>query len=57
MHIVEYSAKGFRIKGRKPTCISATLADDINPQIPIHDGIMSLYFFFYPIKDFDSSPE
>ena len=42
IYTVEYSVIGFGIKGRKPTCISGNSADDINAQIPVHDGIKSL---------------
>ena len=50
VYIVEYSVTGVGIKRRKSTCISGTLANDNNARIPVHDGIMSMYFLFIKWK-------
>ena len=46
MYTIEYYARGFGIKGRKPACTCGTSADNINAPLPAHDGIKSLQFSF-----------
>ena len=47
VYTIEYSVTDWGIKGKKPTCISVTPADDIKARIPTYDGIMSLQFSFF----------
>ena len=47
VYTIEYSVTDWGIKGKKPTCISVTAADDIKARITAYDGIMSLQFSFF----------
>ena len=46
MYTVEYLGMGLGMNGRKPTCVSVTLAEDNNDLTHTHDGIMSLSLIF-----------
>ena len=45
---VEYSVTGNGRKGRKPTCINGTLAEDNKACIPAHDGKGTFVFDAIP---------
>ena len=55
VYTIEYSVTGWGIKGKKPTRISGTPADDIKTRIPTYDGIMSLQY--HVSCHFNTNPE